>query len=96
MVYQDPDGALSAAIVSATSGVVVNIIGASFVVVHRTTMVHAKDFVSTLERLSAVGMAIQIANGVGAEDSDLRHNTTAAVAKQILEMHSASKPKGKA
>jgi hypothetical protein len=89
MAHNQP-GNLEGALISASSGVVVDFIAASFLAVHRSTIAQAKDYVATLERISAVGMAIQIANTVGEAGSDIRQQTTAAVAKQILAMHAVS------
>lgn len=87
MVFSDPTANLKASMVSAASGILVNFIGASFLVVHRSTMSQAKDYVTILERINAVGMAIQIADTIGDADGHLRQETIAAVAKQILEMY---------
>jgi len=86
-VFESPD-AFRPAVVAACSGILVNLIGASFLIVYRSTMSQAKDYVAILERINAVGMAVQILESIGERDVALRQETTAAIAKQLLTLYS--------
>jgi hypothetical protein len=86
MVYQGPQN-LTPSILAAVSGVLVNFIGASFLIVYRSTMEQAKEYVVILERINAVGMAVQILESI--EDVDLRKKVMAEVAKELLSMYRA-------
>jgi hypothetical protein len=85
-VFEEPE-AFRPAVVAACSGILVNLIGASFLIIYRSTMLQAKGYVSILERINAVGMAVQILETIGDKDSGLRQETTAAVAKQLLTLY---------
>jgi len=85
-VFESPS-TFKPAVVAACSGILVNLIGASFLIVYRSTMSQAKDYVTILERINAVGMAVQILETIGEKDSSLRQETTAAIAKQLLTLY---------
>jgi nitrate reductase gamma subunit len=85
-VFADPK-ALTPAIVAACSGVVVNIIGTTFLVIYRATMSQAREYVTILERINAVGMAVQVIESIDATAGDLRFKATAELARQLLNMY---------
>jgi hypothetical protein len=89
--FQDP-AKFHASILSAASGVIVSFIGGTFLVIYKSTMAQAKDYVTMLERINAVGMSVQILetlNDGGSDGQELRLQTTAQVAQQLLQMYSA-------
>lgn len=88
----DAPEALGPAIVAACSGVLVNLIGATFLVIYRSTMAQAKEYVAILERINAVGMAVQILESLGERDNELRQSTTAQVATQLLTLYAGKPP----
>jgi hypothetical protein len=85
-VYESPND-FTPAIVSAVSGVIVSFIGASFLIVYKATMEQAKEYVTILERINAVGMAVQIAEGITDPEGKLKAQTTADIAKQLLSLY---------
>ena len=87
-IHDDQDG-LNASIVTACSGILINFIGATFLVIYRATMAQARDYVNVLERINAVGMSVQILETL-AQDDELRSKTTAEVAKQLLQLYAKS------
>lgn len=87
---------LNASILSATAGVLVNFIGASFLVVYRSTMTQAKEYVTVLERINAVGMAVQILDKIDDREMLLKTETTCALASQLLQLYTAEREKGEA
>ncbi len=64
----DNPNEIKPAILSAASGVLVNFIGATFLVLYKSTMSQAKDYVAILERINAVGMSVQVLEKL--EDGD--------------------------
>src|SRR5271157_344930 len=92
-VFVNPAANLNASIVAAGSGILVNFIGASFLVVHRSTLSQAKEYVTILERINAVGMAVQILETINDDPSNLRQHTTAAVATEMLRMYRGTTPR---
>jgi hypothetical protein len=92
-VFESPE-TFKPAVVAACSGILVNLIGASFLIIYRSTMSQAKDYVTILERINGVGMAVQILETIGDKDSPLRQETTAAIAKQLLTLY-AARPAGR-
>jgi Na+/proline symporter len=78
----------NASILTTVSGVVVSFIGGTFLIIYKSTMAQAKDYVTMLERINAVGMSVQILDSLDDGDKDLKHQTIADVAKQLLLMYS--------
>jgi hypothetical protein len=85
-VYSDA-AALKPAIVSACAGILVNAIAATFMLVYRSTMEQAKGYVAMLERINAVGMAVQILATIEDVDRSIRPQATAEIAKQLLTLY---------
>ena len=85
-IYQDPKS-LNASVLSTITGVLINFIGATFLILYKSTMAQAKDYVTVLERINAVGMSVQILDKIENDESNLRQKTTAEVAKQLLVLY---------
>ncbi len=80
-------GKFNAAVLTTVSGVIVNFIGGTFLVLYKATMSQAKDYVSILERINAVGMSVQILDTIDSK-TNLKQETIAEIAKQLLTMYS--------
>lgn len=78
---------LYVSIVSAASGVLLSFVGGSFMLIYRSVLAQSASYVSILERINAVGMAVQIASTVVDTDGKLKAETTAALAKSLLTMY---------
>ena len=90
----DPLTNIKAGIITTTSGVIVEFIGATFLVIYKSTMTQAKDLVNVLERIHAVGMSVQISDNIELT-SDLKDQTRSEIAKLLLNMYSVNKEKKK-
>jgi uncharacterized membrane protein (GlpM family) len=90
--FREPDR-FRASVLSSLSGIIVSFIGGTFLVLHRSIMSQAKDYVTILERINAVGMSMQILNSIESENNNLKEETTAAIAQQLLSMYSDHVPK---
>jgi hypothetical protein len=86
--FRDPQR-FNASVLTTVSGVVVSFIGGTFLIIYKSTMAQAKDYVTMLERINAVGMSVQILETLNEGDKELKHQTIADVAKQLLLMYSA-------
>jgi hypothetical protein len=93
--FKDPDH-FKASVLSSVSGVVVSFIGGTFLILYKSTMAQAKDYVTILERINAVGMSVQILETLTEADERLKNETTAEVAKQLLRMYSSGVSSAKA
>lgn len=82
---------LPVSIVASASGVLVSFIGGSLLVIYRSILAQSKDYVTVLERINAVGMAVQVIASIPDSDQDLKNKTTADLAKQLLSLY-AIKP----
>jgi hypothetical protein len=89
-VYQNPLF-LSPSILVTLSGVLIEFIGASFLLIYKSTMEQAKNYVTVLERINAVGMSVQILDSIEAADVKLRNQTRADLAKKLLSMYGSVK-----
>lgn len=84
--FETPDR-LPVAVVASASGVLVSLIGGSFLIIYRSIMSQSKDYVGVLERINAVGMAVQVISNIPDTSSPLREQTTAELAKQLLGLY---------
>jgi hypothetical protein len=88
-IIGNPD-AIQASIVSAASGATLNLIGGTFLVIYRSTMSQAKYYMEVLERINAIGMALNISDKIdkkaASEKDDMRKETM----RFILSMYTAN------
>ena len=87
--FHDPTH-FNASILTTVSGVVVSFIGGTFLILYKSTMAQAKDYVTILERINAVGMSVQILDTLNDGGLDLKYETIADVARQLLTMYSSN------
>lgn len=78
----------NASLLTTGSGVLVSFIGGTFLVLYKATMAQAKEYVNILERINAVGMSVQILENINEDETKLKDQTTAEVAKHLLSMYS--------
>lgn len=88
--YDNPN-ILGPSILTACSGVIVNFIGATFLVVYKSTMTKVKEYMAIVERINAVGMSVQILENLKDSSADLKEKTTAELSNQLLELYGSSK-----
>ncbi len=86
--FQTPDR-LPVAIVASASGVIISFIGGSLLLIYRSILTQSKDYVQVLERINAVGMAVQVISNIPDSSAALRDQTTAELAKQLLGLYAA-------
>ena len=84
--FQDPIK-FPASLLTTSAGIIVSFIGGTFLVLYKATMAQAKDYVTILERINAVGMSVQILDTIDSNATTLKHQTTADVAKLLLSMY---------
>jgi hypothetical protein len=80
-------GRFGASIVAAASGIVVQFIGATFLLIYKSTMEQARDYVTVLERINAVGMSIQILESIEGEEPQMRNEARSQLARDLLRMY---------
>jgi NADH:ubiquinone oxidoreductase subunit K len=88
-VFESPEN-IKPSIVAATSGILVNFIGATLLVIYKSTMQQAKEYMSIIERINAVGMSVQILENLGDENKELKEQTTAEISKQLLRLYTSN------
>lgn len=76
------------ALVAAVSGIIVNLIGATFLILYKSTMEQAKDYVNVLERINAVGMSVQIIETIDDKHLQLKEETKAELSKKLIDLYS--------
>jgi uncharacterized membrane protein len=85
--YESPDNFKPSVIVT-SSGVVVEFIAATFLVIYRSTMEQARSYVTMLEKINAVGMSIHILDSTKNEDVD---KFRVQLAMELLTLYGAEK-----
>jgi hypothetical protein len=93
VVHAFNGASIEASVLTAASGVVTEFIAATFLVIYRSTTSQASEFVTALERINAVGMALQIVDSISTEAQELRNKTRAELAIKILAVFSAGSAK---
>ena len=88
---QNPEK-LPVSIVAAASGVLISFIGGSFLLIYRSILAQSKEYVTVLERINAVGMAVQVIATIPDESVELKSQTKADLAKQLLTLYASSPP----
>lgn len=86
MVFQDPKN-LNRSIVVAISGLIVNFIGATFLIVYKSVMEQAKEYVTVLERINAVGMSVQIIETIKDSHAQIKEETKAELSKKLIDLY---------
>lgn len=83
----DSSASLQPALLSTISGLLVNFIGATFLVLYKSTMEQSKEYVAILERINAVGMSVQVLEKIDGTNNELKNTTTAELSKQLLALY---------
>ena len=87
--YERPE-ALPVSVVGSVSGVVISFIGGSFLLIYRSILTQTRRYVSVLERINAVGMAVQVLGSISEDSKELRNESTAILARQLIGLYSIS------
>jgi peptidoglycan/LPS O-acetylase OafA/YrhL len=88
-VSQNPEK-LPLSIVASASGVLISFIGGSFLLIYRSILAQSKEYVTVLERINAVGMAVQVIASIPEANAELKSQTKAELAKQLLSLYASS------
>jgi hypothetical protein len=75
---------IKVALVSAVSGIITQFIGVTFMVIYRSTLAQAGSYMSILERINSVGMAVQILDSIDDENGELKNKTRAELVHLLL------------
>jgi putative ubiquitin-RnfH superfamily antitoxin RatB of RatAB toxin-antitoxin module len=88
-IFENPQN-LGPSIVAAASGILVQFIGATFLIVYKSTVSQARDYVTILERINAVGMSVQILENIDSAQKELRDGARVEIAKSLLLIYRKS------
>jgi len=83
---------LAVSIVASASGVLVSFIGGSFLLIYRSILAQTKEYVGVLERINAVGMAVQVIDTMSTDGAATRDKSIADLSKQLLAMYGSPQP----
>jgi len=75
---------IAPSLVAGVSGIITQFIGATFMVIYRSTMSQANEFMTVLERINTVGMAVQILDSIPDEMVELKNKTRAHIVDLLL------------
>lgn len=91
---ENPDR-LPIAVVASASGVLISFIGGSFLLIYRSILGQAREYISVLERINAVGMALHVISNIPEEHADLKYQATAQIATRLLHSEVESPPRSR-
>jgi hypothetical protein len=83
IAVMNPDQ-VKVAMIASVSGVITQFIGLTFMLIYKSTMLQATQFMSVLERINTVGMAVQILDAMGEEATGLKDTTRVEIIKLLL------------
>jgi hypothetical protein len=69
------------------SGIITEFIGVTFMLIYRSTMAQANQFMEVLERINTVGMAVQILDAIPNESTELKNSTRAEIVRLLLAVN---------
>jgi hypothetical protein len=72
-------------LVAAVSGIITQFIGATFMVIYRSTMAQANEFMIVLDRINSVGMAVQVLDSIPDNEGQLKNATRAQIVELLLD-----------
>lgn len=79
--------AVTPSLIAALAGIIVQFIGGTFLIIYRSTMDQAKNYVVVLERINAVGMSINILASIESGGEQIRDAARASLARDLLGMY---------
>jgi hypothetical protein len=79
--------------VAAAAGIITQFIGATVMVIYRSTMAQANEFMGILERINTVGMAIQVLDSIPEGPESLKNETRANIIGLLLSSSSRTAKK---
>jgi hypothetical protein len=71
-------------VLATIAGVITEFIGATFLFMYQSAIQQSMSYVKTLERINAVGMAVEITNKLPDDQKEMRDKTISEIAKLIL------------
>ena len=83
LAVQNPES-VKIAIIASASGILTQFIGLTFMAIYRSTMLQATQFMSVLERINTVGMAVQILDSMKDTSSELKDLTRVDIIRLLL------------
>jgi hypothetical protein len=87
----EPKG-VTIGLIASASGILTEFISLTFMVIYRSTMSQANEYVSVLERINTVGMAMQILDSMADGKSELKDTTRAQIIALLLSSSPAKGP----
>jgi hypothetical protein len=72
--------------IAAGAGVITQFLGATFMVIYRSTMQQANDFMTVLDRINNVGMAMQVLDQISDEPAALKNEVRAKIVDRLLTL----------
>ena len=90
--FENPEK-LPISIVASASGVLISFIGGSLLLIYRSILAQSKGYVTVLERINAVGMAVHVIASIPDENSDQKNQSKAELARQLLTLYANSTTK---
>jgi nitrate reductase gamma subunit len=82
-------GTISASEIATIAGVITQFLGATFMVIYRSTMTQANDFMNVLDRINNVGMAVQVLDQIPDQPPELKNEVRAKIIDHLLEARRA-------
>lgn len=84
--FENPKN-FDAAVVVTIAGVIINFLGASFLLIYKSTMEQARIYVTVLERINAVGMSVQVIESISDSKEEIKQTTKAEIALKLIELY---------
>jgi hypothetical protein len=81
-----PEGHIDSSLLATGAGLIIQFLGATFLVIYKSTIKQAGDFVLVLDRINNVGMAMQVLDQIKDETApELKNQVRAKIITQLLD-----------
>ena len=77
-------GLTSSPVLASAEGIITQFIGATFMMIYRSTMKQANDYILVLDRINNVGMAIQVLDRIPDSMTELKNQTRTRIVDRLL------------
>lgn len=87
----DPNHLTPTSKIATLSGLITQFIGATFMVIYRSTMTQANDFVNVLDRINTVNVAMKVLDSIPESESSIKNATRQQLVNLLLSYRPASR-----
>jgi hypothetical protein len=87
-ILNNPSSPIKGPLVSVVSGIIINFIGATFMMIYQSVVKQAKSNIEILERMNLVGMSLSIVNSISDESIETKNLAKEKIIDKLFDVYS--------